>query len=52
MCRYQNRGCHLWARGYFFVSSGNITDEMIKKCIDDQEGEQVADDSQFPIDRS
>ena len=35
-------GCHLWARGYLAVSSGNITDEMIKKYIDDQEGEQVA----------
>ena len=44
-------GCHLWARGYLAVSSGNITDEMIKKYIDDQEGEQVADDSQFPIDK-
>jgi len=45
-------GCHLWARGYLAVSSGNITDEMIKKYIDEQEGEQVADDSQFPIDKS
>ena len=44
-------GCHLWARGYLAVSSGNITDEMIKKYIDDQEGEQLADDSQFQIDK-
>ena len=44
-------GCHLWARGYLAVSSGNITDEMIKKYIDEQEGEQVVDDSQFPIDK-
>ena len=43
-------GRHLWARGYLAVSSGNITDEMIQKYIDEQEGEQVADDSQFPID--
>ena len=43
-------GRHLWARGYLAVSSGTITDEMVKQYIDDQEGEQVADDSRFPID--
>ena len=43
-------GRHFWARGYLAVSSGNITDEMIKKYIEEQEGEQVVDDSQFPID--
>ena len=26
-------GQHLWARGYFVASSGNITDEMIKEYI-------------------
>lgn len=31
------------------VSSGNITDEMITKYIDDQEGEPV-DCNQFQID--
>ena len=41
---------HLWARGYLAVSSGNITDEMIEKYIDDQEGEPVTDDSRFQID--
>ena len=30
--------------GYLAVSSGDITDEVIKKYIDEQEGEQVADD--------
>ncbi len=43
-------GRHLWARGYLAVSSGTITDEMIKEYIDEQEGEQVIDDSRFPID--
>ena len=43
-------GRHLWARGYLAVSSGNITDEMIQEYIDEQEGEQIADDSRFPID--
>jgi len=39
-----------WARGYLAVSSGTITDEMIREYIDEQEGEQIADDSRFPID--
>ena len=42
-------GRHLWARGYLAVSSGTITNEMIKQYIDKQEGEQIADDSRFPI---
>lgn len=43
-------GKHFWARGYLAVSSGTITDEMIREYIDEQEGEQIADDSRFPID--
>ena len=43
-------GRHLWARGYLAVSSGTITDEMIKEYIDEQEGEQISDDSRFQID--
>ena len=43
-------GRHLWARGYFAVSSGTITDEMIQTYIQDQEGEPVEDDSRFQID--
>ncbi len=43
-------GRHFWARGYLAVSSGAITDEMVKEYIDEQEGEQIADDSRFPID--
>jgi putative transposase len=34
-------GNHLWARGYFAVSSGNITDEMIIEYIKEQEGENI-----------
>jgi putative transposase len=29
-------GNHLWARGYFCVSSGNVTDEVIKEYIEKQ----------------
>ena len=36
-------GRHLWARGYCAVSSGNITDEMIQRDIEEQAGEPVAD---------
>jgi putative transposase len=43
-------GRHLWARGSLAVSSGTITDEMIKEYIDEQEGEQISHDSRFPID--
>ena len=48
--RRQFWGRHFWARGYLAVSSGNLTDEMIQEYIDEQEGEQIADDSRFPID--
>ena len=50
--RRQFWGRHLWARGYLAVISGNITDEMIKQYIDEQEGEPVVDDSRFQIDPS
>ena len=29
-------GCHIWARGYFVASSGNVTDEVIMKYIEQQ----------------
>ena len=43
------RGRHFWARGYMAISSGSITDEVIQKYIDEQEGEPM-DHSQFQID--
>ena len=43
-------GRHFWARGYLAVSSGTITDEMVQEYINEQEGEQIADDGRFPID--
>jgi putative transposase len=50
--RKQFWGRHFWARGYLAVSSGTMTDEMIRADIDDQKGEQIADDSRFPIDNT
>jgi putative transposase len=31
-------GRHLWARGYFVASSGNVTDEVIAEYIEKQSG--------------
>ncbi|MCB1883740.1 MAG: IS200/IS605 family transposase, partial [Geminicoccaceae bacterium] len=36
--RKQFWGRHFWARGYLAVSSGAITDEMIQRYIEEQEG--------------
>jgi putative transposase len=30
-------GQHLWARGYFAATTGNVTDEIIKKYIEEQD---------------
>ena len=37
-------GRHLWARGYFVASSGNVTDEVIKQYIEAQEKSVPPDD--------
>lgn len=36
-------GRHVWARGYFCCSSGNVTDEVIKEYIE-QQGEETDGD--------
>ena len=38
-------GRHLWARGYFVASSGNVTDEVIKQYIEAQEKNLPPDDA-------
>jgi putative transposase len=48
--RKQFWGRPLWARGYLAVSAGNLTDELIQKYIEEQEGEPLIDDSRFTID--
>jgi putative transposase len=40
-------GCHLWARGYFVATSGNVTDEVISRYIEDQDVE--AEDTDFKV---
>jgi len=41
-------GCHIWARGYFVVSSGQVTEDIIKKYIEAQ-GKEIPD-GDFQID--
>ena len=41
-------GCHMWARGYFVASSGNVTDEVIMKYIEEQG--QEPPDGNFKVD--
>jgi len=36
-------GRHLWARGYFVATSGNVTDEAIMEYIRQQEGTEPSD---------
>ena len=37
-------GQHMWARGYFVASSGNITDDVIMKYIEEQGREPTDED--------
>ncbi len=39
----------LWARGYFVASSGNVTDEIIMKYIEEQEKMERAGDQEFKV---
>lgn len=42
-------GQHLWARGYFVASSGNITDEIIAEYIKNQDMEEKLQNDNFDI---
>lgn len=42
-------GRHIWARGYFVASSGNVTDDVIAKYIEEQ-GKEPPDDN-FKVDK-
>jgi putative transposase len=42
-------GRHLWARGYFAASSGNVTDEVIMEYIAMQDAAERAGDDDFTI---
>ena len=40
-------GRHIWARGYFVVSSGKVTEDVIKKYIEEQGKEPPEGDFQI-----
>ena len=42
-------GRHLWARGYFVASTGNITDEIIAEYIQNQDLEERQNNDNFSI---
>ena len=42
-------GQHLWARGYFVASSGNVTDEIIKAYIQNQNLQEKNTPDNFDI---
>jgi putative transposase len=42
-------GRHLWARGYFVASSGNVTDEVIAQYIEMQDEKSNSGDEDFRV---
>ncbi|MDR2938879.1 MAG: IS200/IS605 family transposase [Clostridiales bacterium] len=42
-------GNHLWARGYFAATTGNITDEIIMQYIQNQEIEELQHTDNFSV---
>jgi REP-associated tyrosine transposase len=42
-------GRHMWARGYFVATSGNVTDEVIQEYIRLQGQERSSDDENFRV---
>ena len=42
-------GQHLWARGYFVASSGNVTDEVIREYIKNQDLQERSNSDNFEI---
>ncbi len=42
-------GRHLWARGYFVASSGNVTDEIITQYIQNQDLEENMKNDNFNV---
>ena len=42
-------GQHLWARGYFAATTGNVIDDVIKKYIEEQHKMERAHDEDFKV---
>lgn len=45
-------GPHLWSRGYFVASSGNVTDDVIMQYIATQDMQERSRDDNFTIESS
>jgi putative transposase len=43
-------GRHLWARGYFAVTTGNVNDEVIKEYIASHDETPNGEDDSFSVD--
>jgi len=43
-------GRHVWARGYFAVSTGNMTDEIIREYIASHQEKPNGKDDNFSVD--
>ena len=43
-------GRHLWARGYFAVTTGNVTDEIIRQYIESHDDRPNGENDNFSID--
>lgn len=43
-------GRHLWARGYFAVSTGNVTDEIIRQYIEGHDDKPNGEHDNFSVD--
>jgi len=43
-------GRHMWARGYFAVSTGNVTDEIIRQYIESHKDMPADQEGNFQID--
>lgn len=42
-------GRHLWARGYFAVSTGNVTDEIIRQYIEGHDDQPNGENDNFSV---
>jgi len=42
-------GRHLWARGYFAVTTGNVTDEIIRTYIESHDDKPNGQDDNFSV---
>ena len=47
--RQRYYGGHLWTRGFYSATSGNVTDEMIQEYVRNQDKKEFREDERFQI---